>query len=42
MTAQAIIAWRTENGRFTSVDELLDVTGIGDKTLAQLRPYVYV
>lgn len=42
VTAQAIIAWRTENGRFTSVDELLDVTGIGDKTLAQLRPYVYV
>jgi competence protein ComEA len=42
VTAQAIIAWRTENGSFTSVDELLDVTGIGDKTLAQLRPYVYV
>jgi competence protein ComEA len=42
VTAQAIITWRTENGRFTSVDELLDVTGIGDKTLAQLRPYVYV
>jgi competence protein ComEA len=42
VTAQAIIAWRNENGRFTSVDELLDVTGIGDKTLAQLRPYVYV
>jgi competence protein ComEA len=42
VTAQAIIAWRTENGRFTAVDELLDVTGIGDKTLAQLRPYVYV
>lgn len=42
VTAQAIIAWRTENGGFTSVDELLDVTGIGEKTLAQLRPYVYV
>jgi competence protein ComEA len=42
VTAQAIISWRTRNGRFTSVDELLDVTGIGDKTLAQIRPYVYV
>ncbi len=38
--AQRIIAWRAEHGRFTSVDELGEVSGIGDKLLAQLRPKV--
>lgn len=42
VTAQAILAWRADNGAFTSVDELLEVSGIGDATLADLRPYVYV
>ncbi len=42
VTAQAILQWRTDNGPFTSVDELLEVSGIGDATLADLRPYVYV
>lgn len=42
VTAQAILDFRTENGAFTSVDELLEVSGIGDATLADLRPYVYV
>ena len=36
------IAWRTENGGFTSVTELLEVDGIGDATLADLTPYVTV
>lgn len=27
--AEAIIAWREENGGFTSVEQLLDVKGIG-------------
>ena len=40
VTAQAILAWRTEHGGFTSVDQLLDVDGIGEATLAQLAPYV--
>ncbi|HET7689681.1 MAG TPA: helix-hairpin-helix domain-containing protein [Nocardioidaceae bacterium] len=40
VTAQAIIAWRTENGGFHSVDQLLDVSGIGDATLAELAPHV--
>jgi competence protein ComEA len=40
VTAQAILAYRTEHGAFTSVDQLLDVDGIGEKTLAQLTPYV--
>jgi competence protein ComEA len=40
VTAQAILQWRTENGAFTSVDELLEVSGIGDATLATLAPFV--
>lgn len=42
VTAEAILAWRTENGRFGTVEDLLDVTGIGDKTLADLRDRVSV
>ncbi|GAB3860563.1 hypothetical protein GCM10028801_23590 [Nocardioides maradonensis] len=42
VTAQAILAYREQNGGFTSVDQLLDVQGIGDKTMAQLEPYVTV
>ncbi|MEO6511363.1 MAG: ComEA family DNA-binding protein, partial [Nocardioides sp.] len=40
VTAQAILAYRSEHGAFSSVDQLLDVDGIGEKTLAQLTPYV--
>ena len=40
VTAQAILAYRTEHGAFTSVDQLLDVDGIGEATLAQVTPYV--
>jgi competence protein ComEA len=42
VTAQAILAWRTEHGGFSSVDQLLDVDGIGDATLAQVAPFVTV
>ena len=42
VTAQAIIAWRGEHGGFSSVDQLLDVDGIGDATLAKLTPYVTI
>jgi competence protein ComEA len=42
VTAQAIIAWRTEHGAFTAVSQLLDVDGIGDATLAKLTPYVTI
>ena len=38
--AQRIIDWREANGRFTSVDDLLAVTGIGQKTLDGLRDLV--
>jgi competence protein ComEA len=40
--AQRIIDWRTEHGRFTSVEELGEVSGIGDKLYAQIRPRVTV
>lgn len=35
--ASAIIAYRDENGPFTSVDQLLEVRGIGPATLASIR-----
>ena len=40
--AQRILDWRTQHGRFSSVDELGEVTGIGDKLLAQIGPKVKV
>jgi competence protein ComEA len=41
-TAAAIIAHRDQNGPFTSVDQLLDVRGIGEAKLEQLRGLVSV
>ena len=41
-TAQAIVDFRDRNGPFTSVDQLLDVRGIGEAKLAQLRDLVTV
>lgn len=40
--AERIIAWRAEHGRFTSVDELGEVSGIGEKLLGQIRDRVMV
>jgi len=42
VTAGKIIAWRNEHGRFSTIDELQEVSGIGPKTMAQLEPYVTV
>ena len=41
-TAAAIIEHRERIGGFTSVDQLLDVRGIGEAKLEQLRPLVTV
>ena len=41
-TAEAIIAYRQEHGRFRSVDELLEVRGIGPSKLENLRDKVRV
>ncbi|GAA1758063.1 ComEA family DNA-binding protein [Nostocoides vanveenii] len=38
--AQRILDWRAEHGRFSSIDELGEVSGIGEKLLAQLSPLV--
>ncbi|MHC2999008.1 ComEA family DNA-binding protein [Microbacterium sp. HJ5] len=40
--AQRILDWRDANGRFTSVEDLLAVPGIGDKMLDSLRELVTV
>lgn len=42
VTAQAILEWRSRNGSFTAVDELLEVSGIGDATLAEIAPFVTI
>ena len=42
VTAEAILAWRSEHGGFTAVEELLEVDGIGDATLATIAPHVTV
>ncbi len=42
VTARAILAWRTANGRFTAVDQLAEVDGIGPARLARLRELVTV
>lgn len=40
--AQRIIEWRDENGRFRSVDDLLAVSGVGEKLLAGVRDKVRI
>ncbi|WES65331.1 ComEA family DNA-binding protein [Microbacter sp. GSS18] len=40
--AQRIIEWREANGGFTSVDDLLAVSGFGEKMVASLRDLVTV
>lgn len=40
--AGRILAWRDEHGRFTAVEDLLDVSGIGDVRFAELRDRVRV
>jgi competence protein ComEA len=42
VTAAAILAWRQANGKFTSIDQLGDVDGIGPARLDRLRALVRV
>ena len=42
VTAAAIISWRTSNGKFTDVEQLGEVDGIGPARLAKLRVLVSV
>jgi len=40
VTAQSILQWRASHGSFSAIDELLEVDGIGEKTLAKLAPFL--
>lgn len=42
VTAAAIVAWRDTHGKFTSVDQLGEVDGIGPARLEKLRALVHV
>lgn len=40
--AERILAYRAEHGPFRRVDDLVEVRGIGEKTLEKLRPLLFV
>jgi competence protein ComEA len=40
VTAQKILDWRAANGAFSALEELLEIDGIGEKTLAEIVPHV--
>lgn len=40
--AEAIIAFREENGLFTQIEDLLQVSGIGEKTLENIRDDIII
>lgn len=40
--AEAIVAWREANGQFVSVDQLTEVKGIGEATLAANRDKIRI
>ena len=40
--AEAIITYREEHGGFKTVDELINISGIGEATLEKLRPQITV
>lgn len=40
--AEAIVAWRKANGDFKSVEQLLEVKGIGEATLMQNRENIRI
>ncbi|HEX2297009.1 MAG TPA: ComEA family DNA-binding protein, partial [Pseudonocardiaceae bacterium] len=42
VTAQRIVDWRTAHGRFTSVDQLREVSGIGEARFARLKDLVRI
>jgi competence protein ComEA len=42
VTAESIVAWRQHNGSFHTVDELLEVDGIGPGKFAKIKPHVTV
>jgi len=41
-TAQKIIDYRSSNGRFRSIEDIKNVSGIGDKTFEKLKDYITI
>jgi competence protein ComEA len=41
-TAQRIVDWRTANGRFSAVEDLMSVSGIGQKTFDGLKDLISI
>ncbi|WP_157555276.1 ComEA family DNA-binding protein [Nocardia crassostreae] len=42
ITARAILAWRTQHGKFTAIEQLTEIEGIGPARLARLREVVTI
>ena len=40
VTADSILKYRKANGKFKSVNDLLNVKGIGEKTLNKMKPFL--
>ena len=38
--SKRIIEWRKQNGKFTSTEQLLEIKGIGEKRLANIKPLI--
>ena len=41
-TAERVVSWRSENGKFSKPTDLMQVKGISDKTFELISPYVVV
>lgn len=42
VTANAILAYRARVGRFSAIEQLLEVNGIGPATIENIRPYITI
>lgn len=40
--AEAIVAYRTDNGKFATIEDLTKVKGIGEKIIEKIKPEVTV
>ena len=38
--AKRIVVWRTKEGRFTSLNQVGEATGLSSKKIEELRPYI--